>query len=102
VRVVRTPDARVILDLTGRLAGRGAYLCNDAACFDTATRKRALEHALGVAVPADLAAQLATGPDGLATVTAAATLTTEPAQALSPRPDATPDTTPRGGAHGQK
>jgi hypothetical protein len=98
VRVVRTPDARVILDPTGRLAGRGAYLCNNAACFDAATRKRALEHALGVPVPAELAAMLATGPDGLA----AAAITTEPAQALSPRPDTTPDTTPRGGAHGQK
>jgi hypothetical protein len=101
VRVVRTPDARVALDLTGRLAGRGAYLCNDAACFDTATRKRAIEHALGVAVPAELASQLATGPDGLA-VAAAATTTTETTQALSPRPDTTPNTTPRGGAHGQK
>ncbi len=97
------PDGRVAIDPTGRLAGRGAYLCKDAACFDTAGRKRALEHALRAAIPADLAVQLAAGPDGLtATVTATAVdMTTQPAQAQSPRPDTT-DTTPRGGAHGQK
>ena len=98
------PDGRVAIDPTGRLAGRGAYLCNDAACFNTAGRKRALEHALRAAIPADLAAQLAAGPDGL-TATAAAPavdMTTQPAQAQRPRPDTTPDTTPRGGAHGQK
>jgi hypothetical protein len=98
VRVVRTPDARVVLDPTGRLAGRGAYLCRDASCFDTATRKRAIEHALGVPVPAELAAQLAMGPDDLA----AAPINAEPAQATSPRSDTAPETMPRGGAHGQK
>ncbi len=98
MRVVRTPDARIVIDPTGRLAGRGAYLCNDPACFETAGRKRALEHALRSPVPPELAAQLAGGPDGLA----ASTPTIQPAQALSQRPDTTPDTTSRGGAHGQK
>jgi len=98
VRVVRLPDARIVLDPTGRLAGRGAYLCNDAACFDTAGRKRAIEHALHAPVPQELAAQLALGPDGL---TANAT-TIQPAQAPGQRLDTTSDTTPRGGAHGQK
>ncbi|MEW6225965.1 MAG: YlxR family protein [Chloroflexota bacterium] len=54
VRVVRTPAGTVVLDLGGRAPGRGAYLCRDAACWDTAVRKRALEHALGTQVPFDV------------------------------------------------
>jgi uncharacterized protein len=54
----------VRIDDTGRTPGRGAYLCRDAACWDTAARRRALEHALGVALPPDVAAVLAAGPDG--------------------------------------
>ena len=33
VRVVRTPGGAMVLDETGRAAGRGAYLCRDAACW---------------------------------------------------------------------
>ena len=44
-----------MIDATGRLPGRGAYLCRDAACWDIAGRKRALEHALKTTIPADLA-----------------------------------------------
>ena len=97
VRVVRTPDGAVALDATGRVPGRGAYLCRDAACFDVAGRKKALAHALGTAIPADIEALIASGPDGLA-----ATITAQPPRADGSRPDLTPDTMPTGGAHGQE
>jgi len=64
VRVVRTPTGLVTIDPTGRLPGRGAYLCRDAACWDTAGRKHALERALKSTIPADVAAALAVGPYG--------------------------------------
>lgn len=48
VRVVRTPDGRVLLDATGRAPGRGAYLCADGSCWVTALKRSALERALGV------------------------------------------------------
>jgi predicted RNA-binding protein YlxR (DUF448 family) len=54
VRVVRTPDGRVELDETGRAAGRGAYLCRDAACWNTALDRGALGRALEVPLPAEL------------------------------------------------
>jgi predicted RNA-binding protein YlxR (DUF448 family) len=63
VRVVRTPDGRVILDPTGRLAGRGAYLCRDAACWTAGARRGALDRALGAPIPDDVRAILAAGPD---------------------------------------
>jgi predicted RNA-binding protein YlxR (DUF448 family) len=49
----------VVLDPSGRVPGRGAYLCNDPACIATATRRRSLEHALGVAIPVDILAAAA-------------------------------------------
>ncbi len=30
LRIVRTPEGRVVFDRTGRLNGRGAYVCSDA------------------------------------------------------------------------
>ena len=46
VRVVRSPEGEISLDLIGKAAGRGAYLCRDAACLAKAIKIRALERAL--------------------------------------------------------
>lgn len=46
VRVVRTPDGEVVLDQTGKRAGRGAYLCPQPACLEAAHKSKALERAL--------------------------------------------------------
>ena len=59
VRVVRAPEGTVSLDFKGKLPGRGAYVCRDAACLKKATRSRALERAFGAAIPAEVYAQLA-------------------------------------------
>ena len=61
VRVVRTPDGSVALDPTGRLAGRGAYLCADGACWSAALKKHSLERALEASLPSELRDTLATG-----------------------------------------
>lgn len=66
VRIVRTPDGRVVIDETGRLPGRGAYLCRTGGCGQKAVAKGILGRALGVALPADVRAALETtaGPAG--------------------------------------
>ena len=62
VRVVRTVDGRVVIDPTGKLAGRGAYLCKAGACWEAGLRRQALEHALKTSVsPEDRAALVAFG-----------------------------------------
>jgi predicted RNA-binding protein YlxR (DUF448 family) len=62
LRVVRSPDGRIDVDQTGRAPGRGAYLCADGSCWQTATDRNSLERSLGRAlaapVPAELRAQL--------------------------------------------
>jgi predicted RNA-binding protein YlxR (DUF448 family) len=58
LRVVRTPDGRVVVDPTGRLAGRGAYLCDDPACHAAAMKKGALARALATPIPEALREEL--------------------------------------------
>lgn len=53
VRIVRTPDGSIELDLTGRVAGRGAYLCKESSCFEKAAQKRLLDAKLRCKVSAD-------------------------------------------------
>ena len=51
VRIVRSPEGDVGVDLTGKKSGRGAYLCPSAACLAKARKAKRLEHAFGVPVP---------------------------------------------------
>src|SRR5436190_22344884 len=46
VRVDRAPDGTVGVDTTGKKSGRGAYLCSQADCWQTALKRHALEKAL--------------------------------------------------------
>jgi len=49
MRVVRT-DKGVELDLTGRNEGRGAYLCHDKSCWESAMNSNVLSRALKMTV----------------------------------------------------
>lgn len=51
IRVVRSPEGEVSLDFRGKVPGRGAYLCRNAACLKKAVKSRAVERALNAAVP---------------------------------------------------
>jgi uncharacterized protein len=50
-RIVRTPSGEVVADPTGRLAGRGAYVCPDTDCMSIAIKKGALTRALEIPLP---------------------------------------------------
>ncbi len=58
LRVVRTPAGAVEIDLTGKLAGRGAYLCRQKSCWEQALKRRSLDHALKFALDAATQAKL--------------------------------------------
>jgi predicted RNA-binding protein YlxR (DUF448 family) len=60
LRIVRAADGRVALDDSGRVAGRGAYVCRDEACVTRAFERGALARALETYIPADLREALAT------------------------------------------
>ena len=50
VRVVRSPEGEVSVDLTGKKSGRGAYICPSAECLTRARKSRALERSLECAI----------------------------------------------------
>ncbi|ANE47575.1 nucleic-acid-binding protein [Paenibacillus swuensis] len=54
IRVVRTPDEQIMIDLTGKKSGRGAYLCGKVSCFKLAKKSKALDRALKQSVSADI------------------------------------------------
>ena len=62
-RVVRTQDAGVIVDHTGKQAGRGAYLCDKPTCWDKALHTDHLARALKTTItPAEKEAMAAHRP----------------------------------------
>ena len=54
IRVVRCTDGTVTLDFSGKLNGRGAYVCPDMDCLKKALKSRALDRALEVAIPQEV------------------------------------------------
>jgi hypothetical protein len=53
VRIVRTPELRVVLDPTGKQNGRGAYIHESRACWEAAIKRDRLAQALKVKVAAE-------------------------------------------------
>lgn len=51
VRVLKTPEGDVVLDVTLRKNGRGAYICRGAACLKKARKSRRLETSLKTQIP---------------------------------------------------
>lgn len=51
LRVVRSPEGEISIDLTGKKSGRGAYLCHSTACFKKARKAKRLENNLECSIP---------------------------------------------------
>ena len=54
LRVVKSPEGEIALDRTGRMNGRGAYLCNDPACFTKARKSKALNREFKMEIPDEI------------------------------------------------
>lgn len=54
VRVVKSPEGEVSLDLTGKKSGRGAYVCRNAECLKMARKKRAFERAFSMQISGEV------------------------------------------------
>ena len=54
VRVVRSPEGAVSLDLKGKAPGRGAYVCRNPECLRKALRAQAIARSLSVEIPPEL------------------------------------------------
>lgn len=58
LRVVRTPEGEVTLDIRGKVSGRGAYVCPNEDCLRRAVKSRALDRALETKIPDEVMEQL--------------------------------------------
>lgn len=54
IRVVKSPEGEVSLDLVGRKPGRGAYVCPNVECLRKARKARALERAFEMDIPSEV------------------------------------------------
>ena len=60
VRIVKTPDDLVELDLTGKKSGRGVYICPDRECLRSASKGKRLEKNLKSHIPPEILEKLHT------------------------------------------
>ena len=58
IRIVRTPDGKIIIDETGKKSGRGAYLCGDVKCLDIAFKENSLNKSLKQDIPLQILDEL--------------------------------------------
>ena len=54
VRVVKSKENEISLDLTGKKAGRGAYVCNNLECLKKARKAKRLERAFSSKIPEEI------------------------------------------------
>lgn len=54
MRVVKTAEGSIVLDVTGKQNGRGAYFCRQAACLKLARKNKGLERSFRMSIPDDV------------------------------------------------
>ncbi|MBR3833307.1 MAG: YlxR family protein [Lachnospiraceae bacterium] len=54
VRVIKTQDNQVCLDKTGKMNGRGAYICLNRDCYNKAVKSKGIERSLKIAIPEEI------------------------------------------------
>jgi predicted RNA-binding protein YlxR (DUF448 family) len=53
VRIVRLPDGKVSIDPSGRLSGRGAYICSRSDCWQACLSGNQIDHVLKIKIAPD-------------------------------------------------
>lgn len=54
VRIVKNSNGEISLDLTGKAAGRGAYICPNADCLAKARKSKRIDKVFECAVPGEV------------------------------------------------
>ena len=58
VRIVRSKEGDISMDMTGKKNGRGAYICRSEDCLKKAIRSKGLERSFKMAIPEEIYEQL--------------------------------------------
>ena len=51
IRIVRSPEGEISLDLTGKKSGRGAYICNNIECLRKVRKSRRIDKTFEITIP---------------------------------------------------
>lgn len=51
MRILKTPEDEIVLDMTGKRNGRGAYLCKQRECLLKAKKNKGLERSFKMSIP---------------------------------------------------
>ena len=54
VRIVRSPEGEISVDMTGKKPGRGAYICPDLECLNKVVKSKRLERSLETAISPEI------------------------------------------------
>ena len=54
MRVIKTAEGDIVLDVTGRKNGRGAYLCKQQSCLQKAIKGKGLERSFKMSIPTEV------------------------------------------------
>ena len=65
IRVVRCTDGNVQLDFSGKLNGRGAYVCPDPECLKKTQKAKSLDRSLEVTIPEEVYQHLIREMEGM-------------------------------------
>ena len=50
LRILRTAEGEILLDISGKKNGRGAYVCRSRECFEKAVKNKGLERSLKIKI----------------------------------------------------
>lgn len=54
MRIIKTAEDDIVLDVTGKKNGRGAYLCISAECLKKARKNKGLERSFKMKIPDEI------------------------------------------------
>lgn len=54
MRILRTTDGTICLDVTGKKNGRGAYICTQRECLGKARKNKGLERSFKMSIPEEV------------------------------------------------
>lgn len=58
MRILKTPEGPIVLDVTGKKNGRGAYLCMSGDCLKKARKNKGLERSFKMSIPDEVYEEL--------------------------------------------
>ncbi len=54
IRIVKSPDGEISLDLTGKKSGRGAYICNNIECLKRVRKSGRIDRTFEMTIPEEV------------------------------------------------